>query len=660
MEAIRTAPVPRLRLDPALARDFETGGQREWLVSNGLGGFAMGSVSGACTRRYHGLLVAALQPPVGRVLMLAKLEESVQADGRSFALSCNEYAGGFVHPRGGELLAEFHLDGRLPVWRWRLGAAQLEKRVWMEHGRNTTYVRYTLAGGATPLRLRLVPLCAWRDFHWHQRGPDEELWSAAEEDGAGVRVGRGARGYRVLASAGRFVPERHWYWRFWHRAEAARGLDAEEDLLAPGAFEVELAPGAALTLTASAEDGPLERDGAAAQARAQARQQAVLERSPLRGADEFVRRLVLAADQFWVRRGGGHSVLAGYPWFGDWGRDTMIALPGLALATGRQDLAAEVLETFAAQLRDGLLPNLFREDGSAAEYNTVDAALWFVEAVRAHVTAAPNSGLLPRLYPALGEIVAAHLRGTRYGIRVAQDGLLAAGEPGVQLTWMDAKVGDFVVTPRHGKPVEVNALWHHALRCLEAFARQLGDGREARRYAALAERAAEAFAARFWHADGGYLYDVIDGPQGDDATLRPNQIFAVSLPHSPLPAERQRAVVEAVGRHLLTPLGLRSLAPGHPDYRGRYGGGPAERDRAYHQGPVWTWLLGPYALAAARVTGDRAGARALLAGVAPHLLDHGLGSVSEIADGDPPHAPNGCSAQAWSVAEILRAWAALA
>jgi predicted glycogen debranching enzyme len=351
------------------------------------------------------------------------------------------------------------------------------------------------------------------------------------------------------------------------------------------------------------------------------------------------------------------TIIAGYPWFGDWGRDTMIALPGLALATGRPELAVRVLRTFARFLDRGMLPNRFPDYGEQPEYNTVDATLWWAEAIRATHAVTGDDGLLKELFPALEDVVDWHRRGTRYGIgEDPVDGLLRAGEPGVQLTWMDARVGDWVVTPRIGKPVEVNALWYNALRALAGFARRLR--RPAAPWDAAADRVRDGF-GRFWYERGGYCYDVVEGPGGDDHALRPNQLLAVALPESPLPAERQQRIVDVCARHLLTSFGLRSLAPTDPAFCGRCTGTQHQRDGAYHQGTVWGWLLGPFALAHARVHGDRVAARAFLEPMAHHLEDHGVGSIAEVFDGDAPFTPRGCVAQAWSVAETLRAWQTL-
>jgi predicted glycogen debranching enzyme len=615
--------------------------EREWLVTNGLGGFASGTVAQANTRRYHGLLVASLRPPVERIVMLAKLDATARYQGASFALAANEFGDGTLAPRGFELLASFELDGQTPVWTWQLADALLEQRIWMAPGENTTFVSFTARGG------------------W-------QLATEPEAQGVRVTAFAGARPYRLSIDRGGFTPAPDWYWSFFHRIEAERGLDAHEDLFRPGVFRLSLAPGETAIFGATAEASP----AAPSIAHERERQTALLRTAPA-DAPEWVRRLTLAADQFVVARVDsrgaktGTTVIAGYPWFGDWGRDTMIALPGLALATGRHQDAAAILRTFAASLSEGMLPNRFPDYGEPPEYNTVDATLWYFHAIDAYLQATGDTALLRELYPALRDIIEWHRRGTRYGIRLdPTDGLLFAGEPGVQLTWMDAKVGDWVVTPRIGKPVEINALWHFALERMTAWAKSLKDSRAGADYAAATRRAAASFRDRFWYAEGSYLYDVIDGPEGSleaagrrvDASMRPNQLFAVSLGAELLDRQRARAVVDACGRELLTPVGLRSLSPRDPQYVGRYGGGPRERDGAYHQGTVWSWLLGPYALAHYRVHRDAAHALALLEGIAPHLGEACLGQISEIFDAGTPHRPQGCFAQAWSVAESLRAW----
>jgi predicted glycogen debranching enzyme len=639
---------------------------REWLCANGLGGFASGTVAGLRTRRYHGLLVAALNAPVGRTVLVSGLEERVEYDGRPYALAANRWADGSIAPDGHRLIERFHLDGTTPVWHYACADALLEKRVWMEPGANTTYVRYRLLRAGGPVRLALTALVNYRDFHSTTRGPGWEMRVEPVAHGLRVTAFDGARPV-LLQVPGAAVERAHeWYLGSRLAAEETRGLDALDDNLCVGTFGATLEPGRTLTCVLSAEVTPA-LDGEQAWARRRAHEAEALlawrkAQPAAGGAPAWIDQLVLAADQFLVSRPlagdpDGLSVIAGYHWFGDWGRDTMIALPGLTLATGRPEAARRILTTFARFVDGGMLPNVFPDAGQAPEYNTVDAALWYVEAVRAYHAATGDDATLRELVPALEQIVRGYAGGTRYGIRADDDGLVTAGEPGVQLTWMDAKIGDWVVTPRIGKPVEINALWYNALRAIAGFARRLGRSPAA--WEAMAEQTAASF-ARFWNAETGHCYDVIDGPAGHEASLRPNQILAVSLPASPLSPDRQRRVVDACARHLLTSYGLRSLAPGEPGYQPRYAGGPRERDGAYHQGTAWAWLLGPFALAHHRVHGDREAARAFLAQMAQHLADHGLGSIAEVFGAEPPFRPDGCIAQAWSVAETLRAWCELA
>jgi predicted glycogen debranching enzyme len=552
------------------------------------------------------------------------------------------------------------------VWTYACGDALLEKRVWMEQGASTTYVRYRLLRAAGPLALTLRALVNQCDYHATAHGEGWTMAVTPVDGGVRVQAYEGAAPVLLLAPGAEARAEHSWYRRFLLPRESERGLDAEGDHLHAATFRATLRAGESLTLVLSTEATPAT-DGEQAWRRRQAHEADLLARwtrlwPGAAAAPPWVRHLVLAADQFVARRPlpgepDGMTVIAGYHWFGDWGRDTMIALPGLALATGRPELAVRVLRTFARFVDRGMLPNRFPDDAERPEYNTVDATLWWFEAVRATHAATGDDGLLKELFPVLENVVEWHRRGTRYGIgEDPVDGLLRAGEPGVQLTWMDAKVGDWVVTPRIGKPVEINALWYNALRAMAGFARRLR--RPAAPWDGAAERVGESF-ARFWCEAAGHCYDVLEGPAGDDRALRPNQIFVVSLPDSPLSRERQRRVVDACARQLLTSHGLRSLAPTDPAYRGAYGGAQVERDGAYHQGTVWAWLLGPFALAHARAYGDRATARAFLEPLAHHLEDYGVGSIAEIFEGEPPFAPRGCIAQAWSVAETLRAWQAL-
>ncbi|MFZ5915763.1 MAG: amylo-alpha-1,6-glucosidase [Chloroflexota bacterium] len=650
-----------IRVGREICGYFKRSIHREWLVTNGIGGYAMGTLCGANSRRYHGLLVAALNPPVERTVFVAQLQEQALLGDREFALSTSEFHGRYIHPHGYLNLESFRLEGSMPTFTYALAEARLEKRIWMAHGHNTTYVLYTLLRGARPLKLTVLPLCTARNHHQHAAGAGWQARLAVLPQGLSVQFADKPP-YFILSREFSAAIEGEWYWRFAHRVETYRGLDDQEDLYAMGRFSVTLAPGQTAALVISTENDP-DLDGLAALEAERQRQRRLLAVGPLARESEpaFIHQLLLAADQFIVSRGeGGQSIIAGYPWFTDWGRDTMIALPGLTLATGRPEVAARILRTYARYVDQGMIPNRFPDEGQTPEYNTVDATLWYFQAIHEYVQRTGDGSLVDDLYPVLASIIDWHERGTRYGIGVdARDGLLRAGQPGVQLTWMDAKVDDWVVTPRIGKPVEINALWYNALRIMADFASRMGDGTAADRYQTLTARVAVGIGQRFWYADGGYLYDVIDGPVGHDASLRPNQIFAVSLPHSALSIQQARAVVQVVGRALLTSHGLRSLAVDHPDYVAHYGGDRWHRDGAYHQGTVWGWLIGAYAVACHRVTGDAAAARGLLEPFADHLLDSGMGTISEIFDGDPPHTPRGCPAQAWSVAEVLRAWLAV-
>ena len=644
-------------------REPDAADTREWLCTNGLGGFAAGTVSGRLARRYHGLLIAALAPPLGRTLLVAKTEDVATYGGQSFALSADRWADGTLAPRGDDLIERFRLDGTSPVWTYACAEARVERRVWMAPGANTTYVSYRLVRATEPLELTLRVLVNYRDYHTLTRAGAWRMGVEPVADGVRVSAFDGARPILVLADGAAVTTAHVWYHGVRLPREEERGLDFLDDHLHAATVAARLAPGQALTLVLSAETAP-DRDGTTAWRDRRAHDDAVLgtwrrQSAVTAAAPAWIERLVLAADQFIVRRGtDGLSVIAGYPWFGDWGRDTMVSLPGLTLVTGRSELARQILTTFAGFVDGGMLPNRFPDAGQAPEYNTVDAALWFIEAVRAYDETTKDDSTLAALLPALEAIVHGYRAGTRYGIREdPADHLIAAGAPGVQLTWMDAKVGDRVITPRAGKAVEVNALWYNALCAMRGFAQRLG--RPADPWDALAARVRASF-DRFWNDAAGCCFDVLDGPEGHDPSVRPNQLFAVSLPASPLGADRQRRVVEACARRLAVSYGLRSLSPDAAGYCGRCLGDPTARDGAYHQGTAWAWLLGPFALAHFRVSHDREAALALLAPLAHHLGDAGLGSVSEIFDGEAPHLPRGCPQQAWSVAEALRAWVRIA
>ncbi|HEV2438591.1 MAG TPA: amylo-alpha-1,6-glucosidase [bacterium] len=664
---------PLISFGREICGDLAAALRREWLVTNGLGGYASGTVAGLNTRRYHGLLVAALAPPLGRTMLVAGLSEWAILDGRRYPLSTHEFADGTVDPDGYRHVQAFALDGMLPVWTYAFADTLIERRVWMAHGGNSAYVGYRLVRGRGPVTLRATPLVTCRGFHVLRSGAGWRPETDADAAGVTIRAD-GAAPYRLVAPGGRFFADGMWWWNFLYREETSRGYDDREDLYAPGEFVFSLSHGEPVALIATAEDDP-DLDAARALAEARLRQDTLVRRAGAEDADAVVRQLTLAADQFIVRRNGGDrggdgradgpragtTVIAGYHWFGDWGRDAMIALPGLTLATGRRDDGAEILRTFAGFVRDGLVPNHFPDHaGAEPAYHTADASLWFVLAAAAYGEAAGVTGAGDELRIVVRDILDRHIAGTRFGIGMdPRDGLLRAGEPGVQLTWMDAMVGETVVTPRIGKPVEINALWYNALRT----AAELLAGRDDEamsRYETLAGRVRTAFRTRFARPGQETLADVVDGPDGDDLTVRPNQIFAVSLPFPLLDGDAAAGVVRAVGRALLTTHGLRSLASDAPGYQGTYEGDLRRRDHAYHEGTVWAWLMGPYAEAYYRVTGDAAGALDLLRPFEHHLLDAGLGTLSEIFDGDPPHRPRGCIAQAWSVAEVLRVWRALA
>jgi predicted glycogen debranching enzyme len=657
-----------LELGREICGDLNPAESREWLVTNGIGGYASGTVAGLLTRRYHGLLVAALKPPLERTLLLTKLDEIAFYGESTYPLHTNRWADGTVEPHGYRTIERFSLEGTVPVWRFACADALLEKRIWMQQGSNTTYIRYTLHRATQPIALTLKALVNYRDYHGITQGTDWQMTVEPIEQGVVIAAFPDAVPLYLQSDSAQATPSHNWYSGFDLAVERYRGLSDRENHLHAATFEVTLHPGESCTLVASTERlSNLNSEGALKAH--YVHEQKLLNRwqdnRPANGSNgetpAWIKHLVLAADQFIVDRSlpdnpGGKTIIAGYPWFGDWGRDTMISLPGLTLTTGRSNIARSILKTFAQYVDRGMLPNRFPDSGEVPEYNTVDATLWYFEAIRAYYNATEDEDLLHELFPVLAEILDWHCRGTRYNIHLdASDGLLYAGEVGVQLTWMDAKVGDWVVTPRIGKPIEVNALWYNALRTMAKFARKISKSHQ--EYEAMADRALARF-SRFWNDRTGYCYDVLDGQDGDDASLRPNQIFAVSLPESPLTPAQQKAVVETCGRRLLTSHGLRSLASDHPEYQGHYGGDQRQRDGAYHQGTVWGWLLGPFVLAHLRVYGNPIESRQFLEPMAHHLCAHGLGNLSEIFAGDAPFTPRGCIAQAWTVAEVLRAWQA--
>ena len=632
--------------------------QREWLETNGLGGFASSTVIGLNTRRYHGLLTASTTPPTGRVLLLSKLEETVVVDGQRYELSANQYPGA-IYPQGYQYLKEFRLDP-FPVFVYRVAGLEIEKRIFMVHGENTTVAEYEVRAVDDSTKpkcvLELRPLIAFRDYHSTTHHNDALNPTLDTREGLVSMQPYPSLPHLFFAhNARELITEGKWFLNFEYRLERERGLDFEEDLFHPFTLHFDLTKRRGATVIASTETH-LAESAAVLREGERRRREAIVDAAP--GEQPLVASLAAAADQFIVQRDALKTIVAGYHWFTDWGRDTMIALPGLTLVTGRYDVARQILEAYSERLDQGLLPNRFPDACETPEYNTADATLWFIEAIRAFLQYSGDENFVrERLYPKLRDVIDWHVRGTRYGIHVDSDGLLACGEPGVQLTWMDAKVGEYVVTPRTGKPVEIQALWYNALRIMEDFARRFADATSEALFAGLADEAKEAFNARFWNPLAGCLYDVVENGHSD-GSMRPNQIFAVSLPHSMLPPEKASAVVQAVQNELLTPMGLRTLSRHDPRYRAHYEGAVAERDTAYHLGTVWPWLMGPFITAYLKVNQRsetaRQQAEAWLAGFSEHLTTTGLGQICEIADAEYPYTPRGCIAQAWSVAEILR------
>lgn len=683
-------PPDFVRFGRAICCDLEQASRREWWLADGLGGYAGGTIAQCLTRRYHGLLVAPANPPLGRVLVFAKADATLHDNGRSWPLFTNCWGSGAVEPQGLVHIESFRLDGSIPVWRFAIGDLILEQCVWMEREQHTTCIAWRLVHPLErPVHLGIDLLVNGRNHHGEICPGEFNPVIEGDVNHIGVRRAGGPT-LHFHTHDGQLFARHHWIEDFDLPRERERGLPDRDSHFCAAHMRLPLRTewsGLVAMMSATPEapatDPPPHCSEMLNRRRAHDAAQltaAVTSTSELRNAPGWVHQLVIAANSFPIVRPGSarevkkgpnekeqdrqkgrcgqrkESVIAGYPWFSDWARDTLIALPGLTLTTGRHASARNILTTLADFVDRGMVPNMFPDDGGQPQYNTVDGALWYFEAWRAYIAVSHDIAGLQEIYPMLQEMVSWHVRGTRHGIGVdSSDGLLCAGDSGIQLTWMDAKLGDWVVTPRHGKPVEVNALWFNALMCMARFSRLLKKDPEI--FEKLAKRAKAGF-SRFLKPAGG-LYDVLDGPAGNDDNIRPNQILAVTLHHSPLTSQAQARVVAEARRHLLTSYGLRSLAPEHPGYRGRYEGGVWERDSAYHQGPVWSWLLPYYAMAEYRVTGDAELAQSRLAPIHDHLLDAGLGTISEIFDGEPPHASRGAPSQAWSVACVLAAWVAL-
>lgn len=635
---------------------FEVSSEKEWLLTNGIGGFASGTVSGANTRRYHGLLTAATKPPLGRITMLSKFEETLIIDDERIDFSSNQYPGK-VFPEGFRYIKDFKLDP-FPIWNFEINGITLEKRYFMPHGVNAIVCKWSvLSESDHRVSLELKPLLSFVDYH-HLQHVDNQFNGYYHEGWQSVIMRPYENLPHIFFSHNSHQTQKtgHWYRDLEYAIEKERGFDHHEDLFQPFLLRFEL--GEPALLIASTDQNITVSDSDELEKKEIDRTVELIDSANV--SDTFEQQLVLAADQFIVERGEGNTIIAGYPWFSDWGRDTMIALPGITLATGRYDIARDILVEFSKHISYGMLPNRFPDEGETPDYNTVDATLWYFEAVRAYAEASGDLDLIENvLYEKLADIVAWHLRGTRHEIHVDTDGLLYAGEPGHQLTWMDAKIGDLVITPRIGKPVEIQALWYNALLIMADLAKQLSHEEDAKRFKSMADLAYLSFNAVFWNEEKQCLFDFIENGNRDDA-VRPNQLFAISLHYPILDKKRWLAVVNKAENELLTPVGMRSLSPEDPDYVGIYEGSPFLRDSSYHQGTVWGWLIGTYIDAYKKVYDHEPAINAkvasLLSGFEHHLTTSCLGQISEIFDGDAPHHPRGCPAQAWSVAEVLRVY----
>jgi predicted glycogen debranching enzyme len=644
-----------IHFDQNLTQNLSEAIRREWLETNGLGGWASSTIIGANTRRYHGLLVAAVYPPVGRTVLLSKLDEAIEVDRERVEISTNMFPGA-IHPEGYRYLQAFAKDF-FPVFTYEAAGVRLQKTIAAVHGENTTLILYEVLEAPSVFTLELRPLLAGRDYHSLMHANEAVNQNFTFENGVfSTQVYDDLPKLYLFVPNSTFTANPDWYHNFEYLVEKFRGQDFQEDLFTPGIFKCRLNAGDKIAVIASIRH-PGGRDGFVLFEKEKGRRKSLI--AHLKEHDEITETLTLAADQFIVQRGKDlKTIIAGYHWFTDWGRDTMIALPGLTLATERFEDAKQILLAFVQQTSQGMLPNRFPDAGEQVEYNTVDATLWFFIAIYKYLRYTGDKGFVrDRLMPVLEDIITWHEKGTRYNIHVDEDGLLVAGEPGVQLTWMDAKVGDWVVTPRTGKAVEINALWYNALAIYGWLLKKFGKIDQAKRFARKTAQLKNRFLEVFWFEEGGYLYDTVDG-DNKDASIRPNQILALSLPYPLLEKERAERTFQIVMDKLYTPFGLRSLAPEDPNYRPVYSGDVVQRDSAYHQGTAWAWLLGPFLTALIRLKGPegKAQARPLIKEFRRHFQDAGIGTVSEIFDADAPHAAHGCIAQAWSVAEILRAY----
>lgn len=642
----------QLKKNKSFLQQFNIAAECEYLETNGLGGWSGSSITGAHTRRYHGLFVAAINPPTDRMVLLSKLDETIVTKEGRYELSCNLYDGDVLHPNGNQYLESFTKEF-FPEWVYNGGGVQLKKTICMIHGENTVVIKYEVLKANSPFALELLPLMAARGYHELGHESPRMHWDAGFNNGIFHNQPDGISNVYISVPGSIYQHTPRWFNNFKYSVEQYRGLDYTEDLFNHGTFSVQLKKGDELNIIISTEN-PYGRDADELMNQELKRRKKLLKDQP---EDETLQQLILAADQFIVKRNEDlKTVIAGYHWFTDWGRDTMISLPGLTLSTGRFDDAKKILSAFAQSVSMGMLPNRFQEK-DPPEYNNVDGTLWYFIAVYKYLLASGDKKfVLNEVLPVLKEIIDWHFKGTRYNIHVDPDGLLYAGETGQQLTWMDARIGTWVVTPRMGKPVEIQALWYNVLKIFAELLRLNKQRKDAEAVEGSAAKAKESFDKLFWNAAGNYLYDVIDENGQPDVALRPNQLFAISLPFALIEGKKAEAVLKIVQEKLYTPVGLRSLPMDDAHYIHHYGGDQWHRDSAYHEGTVWSWLLGAYVDAVVKTQGTRGKAQAakVIENFRYHLNEACIGQVSEIFDADAPHHPRGCVAQAWGVAEILR------
>ena len=640
-----------LSKDKSTLSNFSEAIQHEWLETNGLGGWASSSIIGCNTRRYHGLLVAATKPPAERMALVSRLDETLIVNNERFELGTSQYQNNTVHPKGHQYIEQFKKEV-FPEWLYQINGIELKKNIAMIHGENTTVILYKVIKAPQAFQLELLPLLSVRGYHSMMHANDAANHEFNFSNNTLItKIYNDTPAIHFHVPGSDYHHHPNWFFHFNYAVEQYRGLDFDEDLFNPGHFTVSLKEGDTLGIILST--GNIEEKNAIELLTLEEKRRNELIKSE---PDETTRQLLLAADQFIVKRGEDlKTVIAGYHWFTDWGRDTMISLPGLCITTGRYDDAKKILSAFAQNVSMGMLPNRFQDNNEPPEYNNVDGTLWYFISIYQYLQATKDKTfVLNELLPVLKEIIDWHFKGTRYNIHVSEDGLLYAGEDGQQLTWMDARIGTWVVTPRMGKPVEIQALWYNALKIFADLLRMNQQEQDAELVELSAVKAKESFDQLFWFEEGNYLYDVIDEHGTPDSTLRPNQLFAISLPHALIEGEKAKAILKIVEEKLYTPVGLRSLPVNDVHYVHNYGGDAWQRDSSYHQGTVWSWLLGPYVDALIKIKSKKSKVKKVIESFQYHLNEGCIGSVSEIFDADEPHHPRGCVAQAWGVAEWLR------